>query len=207
MEARSEAEEPNAGIGWAWEWRTLASAGLAFHLLAMLAVALAGAPASPLERELAEVFSGYVDLIDQGHVHRYYAPAPPPTPIVTAELQFGEGEPTKTVRLPDRSTWPRLRYQRQLALAHHLNSDFQMSRADPDHGHDHEHLSALGASYARHLCAAHPGCTGVTLRVQQHLAPDLVRLRELGGGTLPDVDDERFYTVPERIGDYPCEGH
>lgn len=178
---------------------------LGFHLLSMLAVALAAAPASPLEREFARGFAPYIEAFNLGHAHRYYAPAPPPTPVVTAELRFGEGEPTRTVRLPDRSVSPRIRYQRQLALAFHLNSEFQMAAADP-HG---PRPSLWGASYARHLCASNPGCTGVTLRVQQHLVPDLVRLRQMSGGPggrLPDLEDERFFTVPELIGDYPCDG-
>lgn len=192
-----------AGANWSWPWKAVVSVVLAFHLTAMLAVALAGAPASPLERTFARAFAGYVELIDQGHAHRYYAPAPPPTPVVTAELRFGENEPSRTIRIPDRSVRPRLRYQRQLALANHLFNEFRMAQADPRG----ERPSRWGASYARHLCATNPGCTGVILRVQQHLVPDLIRLREQGGGALPDVDDERFYTVPERIGDYPCDGH
>lgn len=196
---------PERSASWPGWWRGVASVLLAIHLLAMLAVSLAGMPASPLEREFAGLFAGYVEAIDQGHVHRYYAPAPPPTPVVTAELRFGPGEPTRTVRIPDRTVRPRIRYQRQLALAHHLFSDFQRTQGDP-HG---EARSRWGASYARHLCGSYPGCTGVRLRVQQHLVPDLVRLRMMAGGpggALPDVDDERFYTVPELIGDYPCDG-
>jgi hypothetical protein len=180
------------------------SALLGFHLLAMLAVAFSGAPASPLERSLVAPFEGYVELADLGHVHRYYAPAPPPTPVVTAELRFEDGR-AETVRLPDRGVRPRIRYQRQLALANHLFNEFRMASADP-HG---RRPSRWGASYARHLCDANPGCTGVTIRVQQHLVPDLVRLRAMtpgAGRRLPDVDDERFFTVPEVVGDYPCPG-
>ncbi len=190
------------GAAWPWAWRAVVSVVLGFHLMAMLAVALAGAPASPVEQEFARAFQGYVELIDQGHVHRYYAPAPPPTPVVTAELRFGEGRPTKSIRIPDRSVRPRLRYQRQLALANHLFNEFRMAQADLRGRQE----SRWGASYARHLCAENPGCTGVTLRVQQHLVPDLIRMRQEGIVSLPDVDDERFYTVPERIGDYPCDG-
>lgn len=204
MGATRDEAGPGAAGGWpAWA-RGVASAVLGFHLLAMLAVALSGAPASPLERSVVAPFEGYVERIDQGHVHRYYAPTPPPTPIVHAELHFGDG-PSRTIRLPDRSAWPRIRYQRQLALANHLFNEFRAARADP-HG---PRPSRWGASYARHLCAAHPGCTGVTIRVQQHLVPDLVRLRALSGGMgrrLPNVDDERFFTVPEVVGDYPCPG-
>jgi hypothetical protein len=65
MTGMSEAGEMVAppeggGRGWpAWA-RGLVSAALGFHLLAMLAVALAGAPSSVLERDLARPFDGYV---------------------------------------------------------------------------------------------------------------------------------------------------
>jgi hypothetical protein len=202
MDGETRQTEGRPWPGWA---RGLVSALLGFHLLAMLAVALSGAPASALERSAVEPFVGYVEAIDQGRVHRYYAPAPPPTPVLTAELHFGEGEPSRSVRLPDRSVRPRIRYQRQLALANHLYNEFRMARSDP-HG---SRPSRWGASYARHLCEANPGCTAVTIRVQEHRVPDLVRLRHMAGPgrPLPDVDDERFYTVPEVVGDYPCPGH
>lgn len=206
MAGAERASRGEGGRSWpAWA-KGLASAALGFHLLAMLAVALAGNPASDLQRDLVAPFAGYVELIDQGRVHRYYAPAPPPTPILTAELHFGEGEPSRTVRLPDPSVRPRLRYQRQLALANHLFMDYQAGRMDP-HA-DHGRPSRWGPSYARHLCASTPGCTGVTLRVQQHLVPDLVRLGQMAGpgGRLPDVDAPQFFTVPEVVGDYPCDG-
>ena len=74
--AASEGGQP--WPGWA---RGLASALIGFHLLAMLAVAMAGNPASGLQRDLVRPFARYVELIDQGRVHRYYAPAPPPTPM------------------------------------------------------------------------------------------------------------------------------
>jgi hypothetical protein len=193
--------------GWpAWA-RRVVSIVLAFHLAAMLAVALSGMPASPLEREIAGLFVPYVELTGLGHLHRYYAPAPPPTPIVTAEVRFADGRPPLTVRIPDRAVRPRLRYQRQLALAYHLYNDYQQASHHPDGPHP----SRWGASYARHLRAIHPGSAGVTIRAQQHLVPDLVRLRAIAeetGQPVPsiDPDDPSFFTVPEVVFESPVAG-
>jgi hypothetical protein len=171
------------------------SVGLVFHLAAMVAIALAGRPASTLEAALAEPFAPYAELIHQGHTHRYYAPVPPPTPIVTAEVRDAEGRVVARRRLPDRATRPRLRYQRELALAYHLFADHQLAASAGRRG-------IWGPSYARHLLARTPGGVSVTLWVQQHLVPDLVRLR--GEGPI-DPDDEQFYTVPEVVVRYPEE--
>ncbi len=191
------------GRPWPTWARGLASAALGFHLTAMLAVALAGRPASPLQQGFAGLFAGYTVGLNQDVTHRYYAPAPGPTPVVAAEIRYEDGRPSQTVRLPDRSVWPRVRYQRQLALAYHLNDDFQRARNAPGE----PQTSRWARSYARHLGAAYPGASVVRLTVQQHLVPDLVALRELAGpmSPLPDVDDERFYTVPELIGEFPCQ--
>ncbi len=180
---------------------------LAVHLLAMLAVALSGAPASPLEQRFSSLFSPYIDALDQGHVHRYYAPAPPPTPIALAELRFGEGKPPRNLRIPDRAVRPRMRYQRQLALAYHLFEELQARARVAQERPPFDSSDRLAASYARHLAADHPGCVEVVLRLQQHLIPDLVRLREMtpAGSPLPDSEDDRFYTVPQLIGTFPVQ--
>ena len=83
-----------------------------------------------LERAVADVFAPYHQVVDQGYAYRYYAPEPGPTPVVTASIHYADGRPEETVRLPARGTLPRLRYQRQLALANHLMSDFDGGPAD-----------------------------------------------------------------------------
>jgi hypothetical protein len=185
----------------AWAKR-LATVALLFHMVAVVAVALASPPSSPLERAVADWFVPYCGLIDQGQAHRYYVDAPP-TPIVTARLTFSDGRPEQTVRLPDRSARPRLRYQRQLALAHHLFVDVQHARSE---GGDAS-KSVWAQSYARHLCRTNPGCSNVTLLLQMHLVPDLDQFRAAArpGSTPLDVDAEEFYTAPDRIGDYACD--
>jgi hypothetical protein len=178
---------------------------LIWHILAVLSVSLAVAPSSPLERGIADQFLGYLLLIDQNHVHRYYSAEPPPTPVVTARLQFAEGRPERTVRQPDRSSRPRLWYQRELALAHRLALEYDLARESGDALRWQE----LAASYARHLCRTTPGCSGVTITLQRHLIPSLGQFRAARAaenGRALDVESEDFYTTPERLGDYACDG-
>ncbi len=186
---------PDADTSPPWPtWaRALVSAVLVFHFAAMLAIALAGRPASVLEGEAASLFGRYAEAIHQANAHRYYAPAPPPTPIALAEIRDAGGQILATRRIPDRATRPRIRYQRELALAYHLYNNAMAVR-------NGSAAVPLAPAYARHLIAVTPNAASVTLRVQQHLVPDLVRLREEGA---IDPDDARFFTVPERIGDFP----
>jgi hypothetical protein len=178
------------------------SAVLIFHLVAVLAAALAVPPSSPLERSVADLFEPYNELIDQGYAYRYYAPEPPPTPVVTATVRYADGRPDESLRLPQRGLWPRLLYQRQLALAFHLRDDFEQARRVTGDGTQ----SRYARSYARHIARSRPGCATVTLYVQDHLIPDPGRVAEgLHAGRAVDLDAEEFFTVPERIGEFPCD--
>jgi hypothetical protein len=180
------------------------SAVLLWHFAAALAASFAAPPASPLEMKLAQPFIFYYELLDQGQAHRYYAPEPPPTPIVTAKRLLADGQEAPVIRLPDRGLRPRLLYQRHLALANHLFVDYQRAKADPEGRTE----SPWAASYARHLCRTTPGCVQVTLYGQLHQVPDLNLLQEALArpGSAPlDLEDPRFFTAPERIGEFPCE--
>jgi hypothetical protein len=169
-------------------------------MIAVLAGALAAQPCSLLERAIAERFALYFDLFDQGYAYRYYAPEPPPTPVVIARLEFADGRPEEIVRLPDRGLRPRLLYQRHLSLANTLAADFRAARAAGQE-------SRWAPSYARHLCRAR-GCKRVVLTLQYHQIPDPARVREAlserGAGSV-DLDADEFYTAPERIGEYSCD--
>jgi hypothetical protein len=200
-------QEPRGKIGDGRAWpawaRCLVSIGLLLHRVAILAGALSVPPSSDLLRGIASRFAHYYEVIDQGYGYRYYT-EPPPTALIEARLRFADGREERVVRLPDPAQWPRLRYQRHLALAHHLFEDFTAARTAPGG----PVRSLWAASYARHLCRANPGCSGVTLYLVMHLIPDLQLMRETAsrpGATPVDVDEERFFTVPERIGDYSCD--
>ena len=183
--------------------RRAVSLVLILHLSAVLVGTLAAPPASMLEQALAELFAPYHQLLDQGQSYRYYAPEPGPTPIVTATIRYGDGRPDETVRIPKRGVLPRLRYQRQLALANHLAQEFERARQITGDGAN----SHYARSYARHLSGARPGCVSVSLSLQSHLLPGLEAVRRsLELGRPIDLDAEEFYTVPERIGEFPCDG-
>lgn len=193
-----------AGAAWpAWA-RRLASAVLAFHLVGLLAGAMVAPPSSFLEQDLERLFARYHHWIDQGYTYRYYAPEPGPTPIATATIHYADGRPDETVRIPERGVFPRLRYQRQLALANHLTNDFQAARAETGDGA----RSRWAQSYARHLARTHPGCATITLYSQIHLIPELERVRQAQaepGRRGVDLDAEEFFTTPERIGEFSCD--
>jgi hypothetical protein len=203
--AGTERRGTSASLTWPNWARRLVTAGLLFHLAAVVAGALGVPPSSELERGIANLFTPYHDLVDQGYAYRYYA-EPPPTPVITATIRFGDGRPDETTRLPGRSVGgPRMRHQRQLALANALFADFQEAKRHAGDGS----RSRLAGAYARHLCRAHPGCKEVTLHAQQHLIPDPEHVRELltSPGSRPlDLFDEELFTTPEWIGDFPCDG-
>lgn len=191
--------------GWPAWCRWLVSGVLLVHLAAILAGALAAPPASILEREVAEVFGPYHQFIDQGYGYRYYAPEPGPTPVVTATIRYKDGRPDESVRIPERGVSPRLRYQRQLALANHLATDFNNAKKFTGDGL----RSHYARSYAQHLARSRTGCSSVTLYVQVHFFPVMEQvgrlLAERSGSPL-DLDAEEFFTAPERIGEFPCDG-
>jgi hypothetical protein len=197
--------DPDSGPAWpAWA-RRLASLAIVFHLAAVLAGALGVPPSSQLERSVADLFTWYFDLVDLGYSYRYYA-EPPPTPVVTATLSFGPNQEDQTFRLPGREvSGPRLRHQRQLALANSLYNDAREARARTG---DVER-SRLARSFARHLCVTHPGCQRVTLHLTQHLIPDPDRVREEIASPAYsrfDLFAADLFTTPEWLGDYPCDG-
>ncbi len=203
--------EPGPGPGpgvsrtpWPVGARVLISCALLYHMVAVLAGALGVPPSSQLEQAIAEWFTPYFDAMDLGYSYRFYA-EPPPTPVVTATLRFGDGRPEETVRLPGRQvSGPRLRHQRQLALANALNADVREARERTGEAS----RSRLARAYARHLCRSRPGCLGVTLHVQQHLIPDPAEVRAARsrpGAPRFDLFSDRLLTTPEWIGDYSCD--
>jgi hypothetical protein len=193
-----------AGAGWPGWARVAVSVALVYHLAAVLAGAVGVPPSSELERAIADGFTPYFDAMDLGYSYRFYA-EPGPTPVVTATIQYEDGRPEETVRLPGRDVaGPRMRHQRQLALANALYADVQDARRRVrDAGQ-----SRLARAYARHLCRTRTGCRSVTLHVQQHLIPDPAQVRQVmdsPGTPRFDLFADRLFTTPEWIGDFPCE--
>jgi hypothetical protein len=181
------------------------SLAVIFHVGAVLAGALGVPPSSLLEQTIADAFRPYFDLVDMGYSYRYYA-EPPPTPVVTATIAFSDGRSEETVRLPARDVaGPRMRQQRQLALANALFVHVQEARER----FGDVSSSSLARAYARHLSLTRPGCRSVTLHLQHHLIPEMEQVREATrplGAPPFDLFAESLLTTPEWIGDYPCDG-
>ena len=175
---------------------------LMFHAVAIWVGVWAAPPSSELQRDAASAFRPYYGLIDQGYSYRFYAPDPPPTPVLIAEIRFDDGR-IESIRIPDRSTRPRLLYQRQLALANHLRDDVEQALRATGHRND----SVWAQSFARHIGKTHPGAKTVSLAIEMHAVPDPNLVREaIDQGRSFDLDDpSASASAPERIGDFPCD--
>jgi hypothetical protein len=184
--------------GWA---KAVVSVAILWQLTSLFAAELGAPPSSPLEQRLAEFFLPWHELTDQGLAHRFYSDIGP-TPILQAELRFADGQPPKTIRIPNRSTHPRLVYQRQLALANAVFEEFAPALVDPD---IRVH-SRWAESIAHYLAAHEPGCKGVIIRIQMHRNPSpgqMIESAQAPGAKPLDPDSEEFYDVPRLVGDYP----
>ena len=93
---------PSDDRSWPTWAKVLASTAIAWQLGSVLVAELTSGPASPLERQVGAVFARHYQLTDQGVGHRFYSDIGP-TPILLAELRFGDGRPTRKIRIPDRS--------------------------------------------------------------------------------------------------------
>jgi hypothetical protein len=193
---------PRSWPAWA---RATVSFLVIFHLVAVISGGLAVPPSSMLERSIADLFTAYYGLADLGYAYRFYV-EPPPTPVVLATLRFGVDQPEETVRLPGRNLpGPRMRHQRQLALANALFLDVQEAKERTGDGS----RSLLARAFARHLCVTRPGCRSVTIHLQQHLIPEMEQVRqeiEAPGAGRFDLFNESLFSALERIGDFPCDG-
>jgi hypothetical protein len=186
-------------------WARLAvSLVLTLHLVAVVSGGLAVPPSSKLERAIADVFTPYYGFADLGYAYRFYV-EPPPTPVITATLRFGENRADETVRVPGLHVkGPWMRHQRQLALANALAMDFQEAKQRTGDGS----RSVLARAYARHLCRSRPGCQGVSIHLLHHLIPEMERVRDersAGAGGF-DLFSESLFSAAEWIGDYSCDG-
>ena len=177
------------------------------HIAIVLIGALAAQPSSILEQSLANKFLGYFQIFDLGQGYRFYAPRPAPTAIITAKLKIRDADGRvsyKTERIPDRKTWPRLRLQRELALANSLWSEYERQLNAPE---NHRPSPVLARTFARHIGKSVPGCESVELFVHRHPDPSALdnALRQGQLLTLKDLDTEQFNTPIESLGSFKCD--
>ena len=120
-------------------------------------------------------FKPYYDLTNQGYTYTYYAPEPPPTPVVEATLKFADGRPSRVIRLPGAV----------LGLASSISGNWRWrTGCTPTSMRPARSPATAGrvagrASYARHLCATYPGCKEVALQTRMHKIPELPRVLEI----------------------------
>ena len=105
-------------------------------------------------------------MIDQGYAYRYYAPEPPPTPVVVATIHYADGRPDATIRLPARGLCPGCCVSAATGAGQPPHDDFEAARGE-GRRRQPEPLGAL-------VCPAPgeglPRLHGVTLHVAD--APD-----------------------------------
>jgi len=205
--AMKDSSSQAADVGSPTIGQNVVAALIAIHFAILVIGAAAAFPSSELQQGLAGKFLGYFQLLDLGQGYRFYAPRPAPTAIVTAKLKIREADGRiryETRRIPERGTRPRLRLQRQLALANSLWSEFE--RQSTGHqGHSQDPI--LARTYARYLGRQVPGCESVELFLHRHPDPMQVEraYRERDVLTLAGLDDERFRTPTESLGSFPCD--
>lgn len=195
-------EEPTDAEASSWPLgaRLLASAAILFQVCAVISAGLGQLQGgSNLLRRISDAFGPYYQLTYQGWGYGYYAPNPAPTPVATAKLVYEDGH-EETVRLPTPGLWPRLRFQRQLAMANQLASDVEVHFGDAS-----AHDSEWARSFAKHICRTKK-CKNVEIYVQTHLFPDPERIvKSRTSGRLKfDLDNESFRSPRIAVGTYDC---
>ena len=186
---------------------SLIATAIGVHFVILIIGAAAAQPSSELQQQMANKFLGYFQILDLGQGYRFYAPRPAPTAIVTAKLKLRDADGRiryETIRIPDRETRPRLRLQRQLALANSLWAEYERSMM----GHEgHRHEPVLAKAYARRLGKSVPGCESVELFLHRHPDPAQIEAayRQRQVLTLSQLDEERYRTPTESLGSFPCE--
>ena len=184
--------------------KSIVSLLLLIHMTAIFATESAEMPSSEVEQITGHFFAPYCNFINQQNTHRYFSPQPGPTPTLLFRLRYKDGRPDELVRIPDPKVKPRIRFQRQLAIA--FNFYFE---------HQQVSRQLFGANtptemqypifFARRLCKTHPGCESVEaiLRIHNFPPPEIAYKAAATTGTL-DLDQPEFYRS-YLLGVYNCD--
>jgi len=122
-------QAPTEGTPNVWI-KGLLSILIALHIAAVFVGPLAfacnaGRLPSPFVTAIYGVFQPYIELIYLNHGYFFFAPDPGPSHLVDYKVEFDDGRPPVTGRIPDLATErPRLLYHRHFMLAEALTARF-----------------------------------------------------------------------------------
>jgi hypothetical protein len=156
------------------------------HFSAIISAAVIIGPAPGYAQAAWKLFHPYLQALFLNHGFNFFAPEPSPTTLMDFEAVRADGSIVKA-RIPERSIWPGLLYQRHLLLTEHIG-------VVPEGFRD-----GWYRSYARHLCRKY-GASKVHLVLLMHFPMDIEEVRE--GGRL----DDPFTYQEMDLGDFSCDG-
>ena len=143
--------------------------GVILHFSAVIAAATVVGPAPGYAQAVWQLFHPYLQALFLNHGFNFFAPEPSPSTLMDFEAVRADGSTVKG-RIPERSIWPGLLYERHLLLTEHIGV---VPEGDRDEWY---------RSYARHLCRKY-GAKKVHLVLLTHfpLEMDDVRARRAIG--------------------------
>ncbi|MEO2009896.1 MAG: hypothetical protein ABGX22_14565 [Pirellulaceae bacterium] len=188
---------------WRLPVRRLVTAGLVFHLLAVvvppLQLATTSSPVmrSPFMDQVGWVFQPYDDALFLNHGYAFFAPNPGSNFLLYAVLEFTDGRQPIIVRLPDTDQrFPRLMYHRYFMLSEHFNGAYPGYEEPVDAPAElvvgwkrsRQIFKQREASMIRHLTEKY-GASRVTLERWEHRPPSTI---EMFQGRIP-IDAPELY--------------
>lgn len=190
----TKSEREGRGKTWpAWA-KGIVSAVLLVHMGAVLATEAGEMPSSEAERDLAALFAPYINFINQHNTHRYYSPQPGPTPTLLFRIHYKDpNKPDETIRVPDPATRPRIRFQRQLAIAENVAFEYEIVK-NMLMGERTPTNLLYPAYFARRFCRIRPGCASVEVILRMHnFPPPQVAYQAAAESGALDLDRDEFY--------------
>lgn len=161
------------------------SLALGFHLAAIIIAPASSGATSELIDSGWRVFRPYLEFLYLNHGHKFFAPEPGPSTLLTYVAERPDGT-TVRGRIPDRSIAPRLLYHRYFMLTEHMEQAPEPFR------------QLWYRSYAEHVGHKY-GATSVSLTKQTHGMPTTEMVRN--GMKL---DDPASYQE-QPLGVFPCK--
>ncbi len=155
------------------------------HFSAVLSAAVVIGPAPGYAQAAWKVFHPYLQVLFLNYGFNFFAPEPSPSTLMDFEAVRADGSIVKG-RIPERSTWPGLLYERHLLLTEHIGIVPEDARQE------------WYRSYACHLCRKY-GALKVHLVLLMHFPLEMEEVR--AGGRL----DNPFTYQRMDLGDFSCD--